>query len=271
MNGERGVAQEEEDGYYDPELSFLHALERDVRRHAHHAASSRRRGHSLREHTNRSAQNALAIAGDPDAHKRRLRPAGGRIARRSLTLLALLSLIGASAFGAGRIFSGASAPDPAAVRQSAFATLDTGTSGDERWSLRVYTRGSELCRVLTAGETEASRCSAATSSADAFGATSAISPSHRYLFGLTGAAIAAISIHDNSVTASRVPTHLLSPSATRAARMRLGERWYVAILPRPTGEPDPPLRVQGLDRAGRPTGASLLDCPETGEPSRCRH
>ncbi|HEU0249429.1 MAG TPA: hypothetical protein VFR48_01770 [Solirubrobacteraceae bacterium] len=274
MSGEHETALEGDEGRYDSELPFLHALERDVRRHARHAAAARQRAHSMRAERTTADQSSSHFKGDPkdDRHTRRRRvsPAGGRVARRSLALLALLSLVGASAFGAGRLLAGSGAPDPASVRQSAFATLATGAVGDERWSLRAYSRGSEQCRVLEVGDTESSRCSAALGR-HSLSADSALSPSGRFLFGLAGATIRSISVRADGGSARtiRARTRALSRNAARATGMGGDERWYVAILARPIGEPDPPLRIQGLDRRGRPTGATLLNCPETGEPSRC--
>lgn len=282
---ERDATPEGEGGWYDRELPFLNALERDVRRHARNAAATRRRAHAARGHpAHRYAAASWQIASrserqivshsEPEGRARaqasRLGPAGARVARRSLTLLALFSLIGASAFGAGRIFSGG-APDPAAVRQSEFVTVAAGYAGRDHWSLRVYTRGAELCRVLSVGETESSRCSAATGG-HSLGATSALSSTRRYLFGISGASIAAVSIRaSGGSSARRVPTHPLPALGASRARLGAGERWYLAVLARPVGEPDPALRIQGLDRGGRPVGASIVDCVETDENQRCPH
>jgi hypothetical protein len=273
--GEHSLTPEDDQGCYDPELPFLHALEREVRRHARHVAATRRRAHSAPSHAELSRRSSYDSEHEYRAHTRAPRTwfGGARVARRSLALLALLSLIGASAFGAGRIFS-AGAPNPATVHQSAFLAVAGGTRGGERWSLRVYTRGEELCRVLVVGQDESSRCSAAPGVL-ALTSTSALSPTRRYLFGVTGSRVATVNVRavraDGGVNV-RVPTRLLPPLPPvdpAGKRKPDGERWYVAVLARPVGEPDPPLRVQGLDRDGHPVGVAVLDCPETTELSRC--
>jgi hypothetical protein len=274
--GEHSLTPEGDEGCYDPELPFLYALEREVRRHARHVAATRRRAHSARSHSelsHRSSYDSEHAEHENRARAPRVWLGGGRIARRSLTLLALLSLIGASAFGAEQIFSGG-APNPAAVQQSAFLALAGGTLGGERWSLRVYTRGEELCRVLVVGQDESSRCSAAPGSRS-LTSTSALSPTRRYLFGVTGSRVATVSVRvvradgGVSVRVHTRPLPPLQPVDPAGERVPHGERWYVAVLARPVGEPDPPLRLRGLDRDGHPVSVAVLDCPETTALGRC--
>jgi hypothetical protein len=273
--GEHSLTPADDEGCYDAELPFLHALEREVRRHARHVAATRRRAHSAiaREEASRHGVSDSRHEGRSHARAPRAWLGGGRVARRSLALLALLSLIGASAFGAGRIFSGG-APNPAKVHQSAFLAVAGGTLGGERWALRVYTRGEELCRVLVVGQNESSRCSAAPGSRS-LTSTSALSPTRRYLFGVTGSRVTTVNVRavraDGGANV-RVPARVLPPLQPvdpAGERTPRGERWYVAVLARPVGEPDPPLRVRGLDRAGHQVGVALVDCPEASESSHC--
>jgi len=267
-------------GGYDPELPFLYALEREIARRAHRAYETRehQRLRALREQarTRRGGAGAPLGAsagtgarrrgGKADGARRRsLAPAGVRMARRSLTLVALLCLIGASAYGAGRIFSGG-APSPAAVTQSAFVRVAGGDSGPDRWSLRVYLRGDELCRVLVVADAESSRCSAPPDS-HSLGVTSVVSPTRRYVYGIAGVAVARVSVHAGSAHAS-APTRPLGAAAAAVGLSRR-ERWFVVILPRPVGEPDPSATVQAVDAAGNPLGAPVSDCAEGTETQRC--
>jgi hypothetical protein len=238
---------------YDPELGFLRTLEREVTRRAIAVQSaSARRGVEARE-----TKRALDLG---------LRPAGTRMARRSLALVALLCLIGASAYGAGRILSGGDS-NLANVRQGAFIEVAQGRSGPDSWSLRLYVRGGEFCRVLVVANTESSRCST-TPRGGALGVTSVVSASRRYAYGVTGAGVARVAIRAGEDAVS-VPTHAPAAAAVSAAGLPAGVRWFVAVLRRPVGEPDPRALVRGLDAAGRATGPALGDCAETPEPAPC--
>ncbi|HEY2631430.1 MAG TPA: hypothetical protein VGI26_03525 [Solirubrobacteraceae bacterium] len=276
---ESSGSEEAGEDWYDSELRFLRVLERDVTRSAHRAATARAReqAHAARAqaHAARSHSGARSHASDARTHEGRrrrdtpdLRPRGMRMARRSLTLLALLSLIGASAFGAGEIFSAGPA-NPANVSQSALVSVAIGVAGSDHWTLRVYTRGAELCRVLVVtGEAESSRCSTPPP-AEGVGVTSVLSPTHRYVFGVTGALVTNVNLSPTlgQGESLRTPTHALT--AQPFARLHAGKRWFLAIAHRPVGEPDPPLRVEGLGRDGRRVGPALVDCAETADVQSC--
>jgi hypothetical protein len=272
---------------YDPELPFLYELEREVKRLAQQAAGHGRSGAHGEIPSKRlparfdSAHPVAALATPgPSGHAER-RPehrvgqsrtrTSSRVARRTLVLVALLCLVGASAFGAGHILSGA--PNPTIVHRSAFVPVAKGregaseTRGGDSWSLKLYMRGGELCRVLVVGEAESSRCSAPPG-AHTLGVTSVISPTRRYFYGVVGPAVARVEVHAGEL-ASSVSTHSSPPALARAAGLPRGARWFVAIVGRPVGEPDPPAHVRGVGFKGRPVTGALIDCAETTEPQPC--
>jgi hypothetical protein len=246
-------------GLYDPELPFLHELERDLRRSAERAM----RVHGHRP-TERSAARPRTVIATSGATRRR--GSLPRVARRSLTLVALLCLIGASAYGASQALSG-SAPNPTVVRQGAFVSVTAGHAGSDRWSLRLYSRGAGLCRVLVVAETESSRCAPPPGS-NGLGVTSVVSPLRRYLFGVTGSAVARVSVRAGD-TSQIVTTHPLDSTRARAAGLPVTTRWFVAIVRRPVGGPEPAALVSGLDSAGKRMGLPRVDCAETTQRRRC--
>ena len=263
---------------YDPELPFLYELEREVRRMAWQAARNGRscvRGGAPGKPL-QADRGLVGAATGPDSsehggqtRKRRggLPRTGSRVARRAFVLVALLCLIGASAYGAGHIF--ATAPNPTIVRRSAFVPVAGGrerTNSDD-WSLRLYMRGGELCRVLVVGENESSRCSMPFG-ADTFGVTSMVSPTRRYFYGIAGPAVERVEIHAGGLAAN-VSTQPAPTALARAAGLPRGARWFVAILGRPVGEPDPPAHVLGIGARGRAATHTLIDCAETTEPQPC--
>ena len=236
---------------YDPELPFLETLEREVHRNALRAARPpiSRRGRT---------------------HARQVeRPGSGisRIARRSLTLVALICLIGASAFGAEEIFSG-SAPDPNVVHQGPLVTVASGHAGADVWSLRLYRREADLCRVLLVAETESSRCAPAPA-VRSLALTSVVSPQRRYVFGVSGDDVAQVSVRVGSSTQT-VATHELDAARAGAAGLSGGMRWFVAVLNRPAGASNPPAVVRGVDAEHRALGPARMSCVETGEAESCR-
>jgi hypothetical protein len=234
------------EGTYDPELPFLAVLERDVRRSALRAARHHER--CKRPHAGAPARGA------------------SRIARRSLTLVALLCLIGASAYGAREALSGGT-PNLAVTRQGPFVLLSSGHIGADHWSLRLYRREGELCRELVVSDNESSRCAAATGD-QAVTATSVVSPLRRYVFGVAGSEVAQVSVHAGA-TVRVVSTHELDAAHARAAGLPVRVRWFLAILARPTDNSDPPALVQGLGNRGHALGPALLSCVETNEQQQC--
>jgi hypothetical protein len=284
---------------YDPELGFLFILEREVTRKAIAAREARAHGAGpaalpasaagegserlrrsapapstrLARQTNELGRRAGAAIRPPTRRSRpngsrrgSLRPLGRRVARRSLTLVALLCLIGASAFGAGRLLT-ADGPNPADPRQSAFVQVAEGRSGPDSFSLRLYLRGGELCRALLVADTESSRCSPRPAS-DRLGVTSVVSPTRRYVYGVTGARIARVEVRAGEQT-STVYTRPTAAAGETARVLPPGSRWFLAVLRRPTGEPDPRALVQGLGTDGRALTPAVSDCAEAPESLGC--
>jgi hypothetical protein len=254
---------------YDPELPFLEALEREVRRNALRAA----RRHEA--HARRGAGTAAIPGRQPaplPAKRSRERDDAtfrgvSRIARRSLMLVVLLFLIGASAYGAREILSGGSS-NLAVVRQGPFALLGSGHAGGDRWSLSLYRREGELCRVLLVGENESSRCSPAPGGTSV-ALTSVVSPLRRYVFGVTGGDVAQVSLRVGGHT-QLVPTRAPAAARARSAGLPAGARWFIAILNRPAGNANPPAVVRGLDAESHSLGPARFSCVETAEPQQCR-
>lgn len=269
--------------WHDPELPFLDVLEQDIRRKAERAALH----HEQRQQLSFVGQRPLASSAPGEerapAHGRLSKqisaafPAqtrrGGelprtsmRIARRSLVLVALLCLIGASAYGASEVFSGG-ATDPLDAKRGAFAVVASGHLGSDSWALRLYMRGGELCRVLSVAETEASQC-AGTPGPDILEATSLQSPSRLYVFGVTGSAVARVRIR---VAGQRrtVATRSSSARQERIADLPARVRYYLFSLPRASAPTSPAALVEGVGTDGHTLGKPVPSCPETGEPGRC--
>ncbi|HVR04707.1 MAG TPA: hypothetical protein VMS02_01610 [Solirubrobacteraceae bacterium] len=267
---------------YDPELPFLEELEHEIHRRALRAARAHiALGASAPGLPARAAEQAggghQADHGRRErsssrwSRERRRRPgsAAVRMARRSLTLVALLCLIGATAYAARTVLSGGGAQNPSAVQQGPFVPVAAGGGGDERWALRLYRRGGELCRALAVAEAEASRCSAAPAP-DALGVTSVVSPRRRYLFGVTGGAVARVAVHAGGVTTT-VATRGLAAAQADAGGLPRGARYFVGFVARPRVGVDPAALVAPLDAAGRSLGPAQLDCVETAQSEPCRH
>lgn len=262
------------DGAYDPELPFLEALEREVRRSAlraarHHEAHARHDAGMGMGSTGELAPSPTITRARGVSHggRRPLRGAS-RIARRSLTLVVLLCLIGASAYGAREVFSGGG-PNLKVVHQGPSALLASGHTGGDSWSLRSYDREGNLCRVLVvSGSSESSRC-APVPRPQSVSSTSMASPSRRYVFGMTGSDVTQVSVRVGDSTLV-VPTHAPNPARARAAGLSSSARWFLAILNRPTGNSDPPALVRGLDARGHVLGSASVSCVESTEPQQCR-
>jgi hypothetical protein len=235
---------------YDPELPFLEALEREVHRSALRAARPSPHAHSRARRGEHSGRGGVS-----------------RIARRSLILVALMCLIGASAFGADRIFSGG-VPNPNVVHQGPLVTVAGGHAGTDVWWLRLYRREADLCRVLVVAETESSRCAPAPG-AGSLAATSVVSPLRRYVFGVSGGEVAQVSVSVGSSTQT-VATHALDTARVGGAGLPGGLRWFVAVLDRPAGAVNPPAVVRGVDAEHRVLGPARVSCVEGGEAESCR-
>lgn len=283
MSGE--IEATELEPWHDPELRFLDALEQEVKRRAERAAIR----HEQRERLSFSGLPAASSRGSdggrsaptsaPFAAKGRPSRAVPqvmrhhkslhgpiRVARRSLTLMALLCLIGASAYGASEVFS-QSAPSPLGAKRGAFAPVAQGTAGSEAWKLQLYMRGAELCRVLSVAEAETSDCAPPPFQRQVQ-ATSAQSPSRSYVFGITGASVMSVSVRIGD--AQRVlRTEAPDRRMRRLAGLPPHIRFYLATTPRPRRGEGLHAIVQGVGAAGAHLGKPIASCLETGEPGRC--
>jgi len=255
--------------YYDPELPFLKSLERDIRRSALRAA----RRHELSSRPDLSSPSPTSSTSHAEAgawHGRQRRgpqlQGVSRVARRSLTLVALICLIAASAFGAREIFSG-SASSPAVVRQGPFALVASGKASSDRWSLRLYRREADLCGVLVVGESESSHCTSVPGQ-QSLTVTSLVSPSRRYVFGVTGGAVAEVTVHADGSTLA-VATHVPAATAIRIAGLPAGAHWFLASVPRQAGASESAALVRGLDGEHRPLGPTRRSCAEADEAQGC--
>ncbi len=275
------------DWWHDPELPFLETLEEEVRRRAQRAHMSHERrqrlnfagtqvrsGSIARPHATLSGRESLphlARAAVDSADPSSTRQRGSlrmpmRMVRRSLTLMALMCLIGASAYGASMVFS-SRAPNPLAAGRGAFALVASGGSGAGTWRLRLYMRGDELCRVLTVAETETSDC-AAMPSAREIAVTSAQSPSSRYVFGVAGSKVMRVRVRLGH-TAQTLTTRTPASGSSRLAGLPLGLRFYLGSFARSSRESGQVARVVGLSASGHPLGQPTPSCLETGEPGQC--
>jgi hypothetical protein len=183
--------------------------------------------------------------------------------RRTAILVGLLCLLGASAFGARAVFSGGS-PSPTTVRQGAFVRVAGGQAGEDRWTLRLYTRDGQLCRALVVlDQAESSRC-APVPGANTLGVTSLTSARRRYVFGVVGGRIAAVRVRAGAA-ALTVPTHALGDPGfgpTRPPGLAPATRYFIAILPRASGRHESPALATGLDGANGQVGRSRILCAE---------
>lgn len=287
------------DHAYDPQLPFLAELERELDRHARRErarqsspgdptlSSDHTDSHGHRpdgEHTQGGHAQGRRASGHASVMRQPGRQRAGsprssrvyaRVARRSLTLVALLCLIAASAYGAHQVFSagsGASAGDksiqsPATPEHGVLVLAARGSSGAEHWSLDLYSRGSEECRVLTVAEDDASRC-APPPAAGTVAAMSVLTPLRRYVFGVTGKRVDRVAVRAGA-SAQVVATHALGPSLIRDTGLPADTRYFVAVLARPLGALVSPTVARGLDGAGRPVGPAVASCPQTSDSQPC--
>jgi hypothetical protein len=244
---------------YDPELHFLETLEREVARSAERAARANHGRASKGPTTQPPARRPGA------EHGWHVRDTGRRIARRSVTLVALACLIGASAFGAREALSGSGASQIAPHR-GAFALVARGGSA-ESWTLRAYRLGSALCRALVVAGNQGSRC-APPPAARGLSVTDVLGPQRQYVVGVAGRRIAAIAVRSSGAV-RLIHTFTLDRAVARRGGLPARTRYFVAILPRLIARADPPVRVRALDDRQRPIGAPLTVCVENTEPSQC--
>ncbi|MCL2769775.1 MAG: hypothetical protein FWD42_06640 [Solirubrobacterales bacterium] len=214
-----------------------------------------------------------------DAPHRELAPA--RITRRALLLVALVSLVGASALAGTAVFGGAHHPSAGAEESGASTNpvlLDTGGTSVERWQLQSYNRGGTTCYALFIAETLASACAAAPARAGVL-VGSALGPTRRLVAGLAGPGVAQVLVRVGGHT-SAVPTHPLPRTAggaagaagarARGSRLPPGVLWFVASFPGESSLHAAPAHVTPRDADGRALGPATLDCSLGGTSPACR-
>lgn len=261
------------EGAYDSELPFMETLEREVRRNAlraarrHEARARHAAGMGMGSTGELVTSSTIVSTGGAQRHDAPRLRGVSRIARRSLTLVALLCLIGASAYGAHKVFSNG-APNLTVTHQGQSALLASGHTGADSWSLRFYRREGDLCRVfVVANSSESSRCAPAPGPQSVL-PTSVVSPLRRYVFGLAGGDVTRVSVRVGGSTLV-VPTYMPSFARAQAVDLGSGARWFLAILQRPAGNSDPPALVRGLDARGRALGPARVSCVESAEAQHC--
>jgi len=203
---------------YDPGLPFLAELEGRVHDFA-------------KAHLETATQTARSPIPRTPAPRRARRSSPARLVRRTAILVALLCLLGASAFGAGAVlFTGAL--NPPAPHQSRSVTIANGFSGSTHWSLRVYTRAGQVCsELIILSQQEVSRCAPRPADA-ALESTGLAGITHSYLFGLVGSRVRNVDVaagRDSATVATRAlgkRSHLDIPASTR---------WFIAVVPRSPG------------------------------------
>ncbi len=238
--------------HYDPELPFLSELEQHVRARAQQG--ERRRNATTQAPTTGPQLSAFS-------------PVAARMTRRTAILVGLLCLIGATALAAGTgFFTGAQSP--VIDSQGAFVPVASGHDGDEHWTLRLYIRNDQLCRMLViSGQAEASRC-APNPAAGNIGVTSLLSAQHSYLFGVAGSHVRAVRVRAGSSTLT-VETRAIGGERARAAGLPSSARYFVAALTRPLGTEDPLVLLSALGIAHRRIGKSHLTCLQEAGPPPC--
>jgi hypothetical protein len=188
-----------------------------------------------------------------------------RVTRRALVLVALVSLVGASAL-AGRFVSGGGSQEPG----SRPAPLSAGGSGRERWQLEAYRHGGAVCHALFVADTVASACTS-TLEPTSVQVISALSPTRRFVAGIAGAGVGQVLVRVGRA-ALALPTYP-PPAAAGAHRAELpvGLRWFVAILPAAGGVTNAaPALLTPRDRRGRGLGGAVLDCSLGASSALCR-
>ncbi|HEX3391307.1 MAG TPA: hypothetical protein VHS55_01975 [Solirubrobacteraceae bacterium] len=188
---------------------------------------------------------------------RRSLRSSARVARRALVLLALLSLIGATAL------AGRSVVDHPKSASSPPTLLAAGGSGGESWQFEDYAYRGEICYALFLDQTVASACSRPLGGAEVH-ALSGSTANRRFVAGLVGAEVAGVRVR----VGDRVALAVTHPQRGGTAAER-PLRWFVVAVPA-AGGPAGKLPASVTPRAadGRPLAPATLEC--AGAPSgRC--
>jgi hypothetical protein len=233
---------------HDPELAILSELEADFARELRELASGSTRARQA---------------------ERLRQPA--RITRRALVLVALLSLVGASALAARSVFEGA----PRAPAAAGPVLLSAGGSGSDRWQLETYPHDRSTCYALFVAGTVASACGAPGSRE--VRVTSAIDPTTRFVAGLAGDGVAEVSMrvgHQALVVPTRPPpataTGASSGASSRSVTPFVPPRWFLVMLPAVAAAREAPASLIPRGARGEQLGPFVLDCSLGGASAACR-
>jgi hypothetical protein len=172
-----------------------------------------------------------------------------RIARRATVVLVLLCLVGGVALAA-RFGVGSSG--------NSLHTSPTllGRSGTQGWSVSAYRDRGRLCLLFHRGADLTSQCGSLLAP-DRLRATSLLTGDHRFVVGLSGPGVAAVTVKVGGQRASRPARRAGDPAAARSAHIPGGTRWFaVPLPPRLKG----PATVLGHDSHGSASGPAYVDC-----------
>jgi hypothetical protein len=190
---------------------------------------------------------------------RRLRLQSGRVTRRALVLVALVSLVGSSALATSVVFTGSRK-----VKANP-TTLSSGVDDGQRWQLETYSYSGAGCYALFAAGTVASRCGFDPGTRGV-SAASALAGSSRLVAGIVGADVMQVRVRVKGHVTT-LPTHPPPASTDLPA----GSRWFLAKLPNEGNAVDAaPAQITPLGRDDRRVGASALDCSLGGTSTICR-
>lgn len=229
---------------YDPELPFLVDLEQSVREYAVRAQTA-------------GAQPERAAHPPAQRRRRAGRPVPGRAIRRTAILAALLCLLGATAYGT-RVALFTKAPSPSTPSQTRQLTVADGQAGGDRWTLRVYARGGQLCGELDVlAQQVSSRC-APPPAASALELGTVVSATHVYVFGIAGAGVDAIAVRVGATT-DEVPTRTLGGRGAQIGATP-STRYFAAVMRRGPGRLQQTATATALDVRRDALGAPQTAC-----------
>jgi hypothetical protein len=182
------------------------------------------------------------------------------VTRRALLLVALVSLVGASALAARAVIGGGAAPKPSAKPTE----LASAGVGAEAWQLQAYEYGGATCYALFVEETATSACGAP--GRRGVRVVSALSARARVVAGLAGTAVRRVRVR----VGTRIVFTSTQAETKRAERVGLpkGLRWFVVTFP--DSLRTAPARVTPLGANGHALGPVALDCSLGGANAACR-
>jgi hypothetical protein len=227
---------------YDPELPFLADLEKRVRAYAERAETL-------------TTPSGDAVA--PKQRRRTPRRLPLRAARRTAVLVTLLCLLAATAFGTRAAFF-TSAQSPIQPHQSRFVALAHGRAGADRWTLRLYARGGQVCSELNVVAQQASSRCVPPPGKTALAASGLTSVARAYVFGTTGARVDTVTVRAGGAPLD-IATHPLGKSA-RALGVPASTRYFVAVLQPRSGRSARRATLTGRDRVHAPLGRPSVVC-----------